>query len=849
LSRRALLVGATAIGAAAIPGSAAFANSRQSPHRPRQVTPDELAQSGPGQFRWLTVPNSRLVLNPYDFNQTTSEVVQNSGPDVPLSAGCYAGDQATTIPKLLAVFRHPGGTPDPQPPDTVFADDFDDLDPAWTTETGLTAQVADSQLTLELTADSPNPWGALSHQLTVDVDAFPVVAITVVGVDGQWALKVNDGTQTVDTVLQGDTGQTGALTYDLRSATGWSGVKTFDLRLFAIGRQAPLVVDRIAVQSEPVSWLEEAAAHATTWRPYALDFTARYASGGSLSGYDVFHDHSSFTRVLAGRDLEQGDAGAGLTLAGRFNGAVAYGAGLLVVSTETFRYAVAVGRDVHVRYYANDVDLRAGGPTLDKPGPTGWWAVQLPADDATIGVGFGYPGETDQDARHRAIAAARHHAGPVSRARWRRYWSSVLARVPHPDDFSLPAVPTFDLSDDQVRADYYRAWVFLQSDVLPPEPEIGYPYPQLAAGKPSMWNNGAEGARASASWDSLLGMQYLVYLDPTSAWRSFEGLMSLVDDDGRLGGESLPSRKAQTAWTLYSVTGDRRRLARIYPNLRRYLLWAQRNPRWIFGDHDFPDERDAEFVVSVHIDQGYARRIAAEIGADADLSLWDNHRAQLRQQYSSWFFPDSGPAKTLQYHYVDGSHADSAGNTLWVTTGLHLDGLTARHRDLLLERFEATFDPSEMLAGWGFPDVKAPDVTFTCYGLLDVGRAVSADQFAQAVLGGIVASGEYAEVYDNPDSGPVGTGVRPSLFGAVNVIDFVWLRNGYRADQGMPVFVNLPATAGGISGLSTNGRRFDLSADAGTKRVCVYGPAIKGHRAVLEVAVGQSTPLPARLRR
>jgi len=848
LTRRGLFGVAGALGLTGLtPLDRAGATLENSASNRAALRVDDLAMTGPRQPRWLSVPMSRIVVNPYDFNQSTSEVAQNSGPQLPLSAGYFAYDDAIRLPSLLTVYRRPGGEPDPQPPPEAFSDEFVELDPAWSAEPGVSASVAESRLTMVLPDSAPNPWGALSRQLTLDVDTFPLVSIEVLDVVGAWALKVNDGSSDVDTVLQADTTATGTFTYDLRQLTGWSGTKTFTLRLFVVQRQAPLVVERIAVHGRPTTWLQVAATYTTTWRPEALDFSAEYAGGGRLHGYDVFHDTTSVTRLLVGTGLDID--GGGLALAGRFTGAVQYDAvrGVLSVSQGNVRYAVAVGPGRQVTYYRSGLDLLAGGPALPEPPSTGFWSAELPASGMTVGIGFAHRGEGGGVAADRARAAARPNAAPRARARWRDYWNSYLARVPRPADFTLTAVPTEGVSADDIAVTYYRAWHFLSANTLPEMPEIDYPFPQVATGKPSMWAFGAEGSRPSASWDSLLGMQYLAYVEPDIAWRAFLGLMSLVDDTGRLGGESLPSRKAQTAWILYNVTGDTGRLAACYENLRRYLLWARENPRWIFGDHDIPDERDAEFVVSLLLDFDYAARIAARLGRHDEVTFWHDQFDALSADYGAWFFPVDGPYPTLQYHFVEGSHPDSPGNTLWVCTGLHLPRLTERQRRLLIERFLGEYRPDATLAGWGFPNVKAPDVTYTAYGLLDSGMVREADVFLQANLRDVVRAGVFAEVYDDPPDGPVGVGVRPSLFGAVTVIDVVWLRNGYRADDGEPLFVRMPGADGGLSGLTFRGRKLAVDIDASAGEIRLSGNAVRGGRACrrLPAPVGESLSIPA----
>jgi hypothetical protein len=824
-------------------------------------TAADLAQTGPDQQRWLSVPESRIVLNPYDFNSRRTPVEQSTGPELPLSAGYYAGDEASTVRNLLSLYQRPAGEPPAPDIDVDFHDSFSSLSPSWSAEPGLVPTVADDQLHLTLGTDAPNAWGALSRELTLDVDAYPQVQITVTGAEAAWALKVTDGTQPVDTILQGDTHQEGTFTYDLAEATGWTGTKTFQVRLFAVGKGQRLDVDDLRIQSKPVPWLRSAETFSTTWLPHALPFTASYGQGGKAKGQDFFHDENSITRSLSFTGLST-DGGA-VQIAGAYAGPVSFDRDqrTLTVEHEHYRYAVAVpAADAEIAFYASENDLIAGGPTLSEPGRTGFWALTVaPGQGDTslatqVGIGFAPASDATVVAGRRARDAATRAGADVDPRHWERYWDRLLSRVPRPHDFAVSAVDDRGVPPADVRATYYRAWVFLAADVLPPEPEVGYDHPQLAAGKPSMWNFGAHGARASASWDSLLGMQYLAYVDPETAWRSYTGLMSLVDDDGMLGGESLPSRKAQTAWILYALTGDTARLRAIYPDLRRHLLWARANPRWIFGDHDDQNERDAEFVVSLLLDFGYAGRIAAALGEAEEVEFWQGQYDTFFADYLRWFWetPTSPPR---QYYFLD-TGAESPGNTLWVTTGLHLPTIAGDHLEGLKKRFTDRYDAAADFGGFGFPDVKAPDVTWTTYGLLEQGMTRQAAGLVDAVLRDMVRSGEFAEVYQPGPNGPEGTGVRPSLFGAVNVLDAVWLRNGYRMDAGDPRFVLLGGSmeqgadgrpGGGVDGLRIRGRTLNLHTDGEHGQVHLSGSYVRDHPSctTLDAPVGETVQLPA----
>ena len=97
-----------------------------------------------------------------------------------------------------------------------------------------------------------------------------------------------------------------------------------------------------------------------------------------------------------------------------------------------------------------------------------------------------------------------------------------------------------------------------------------------------MYPHGPYRAKAVATWDSVINMQMMAYVDPASAWNAFTGMLSLVNADGQLGdadstdGENLPAREAQTAWNLYSITGDLAKLRAVYPAIRRLLDFKEK---------------------------------------------------------------------------------------------------------------------------------------------------------------------------------------------------------------------------------------------------------------------------------
>ncbi len=945
-------------------------------------TVDDLAQTGASQQRWLSVPNSRIVVNPLDYGQQKSEVQTSGGPQLPLGAGYYAADSDNVVSNLLSVY-------DASQEKTVepFQDSFDSLDPAWTA-TDVTPTVADSELTLALPTSAPKNWGNLTRSVTVDLDQTPDVTIRVPKTTGEWALKVNDGTLADDISLSGpDAGNTGTFTFDVAKATGWSGVKTFSLRLFETGKGTSTTVDDIAFakadvadgsafvdnfdgSGTPADWpttksgmtvsegdgklslaigsstgsaysavgrsvtvdldkypvisldaaggtglwslklndgsgdkalqgdttlggvntfdvasklgwsgvktftikiyainpagggpssvsfnsigfeakgssLAPATDFSTSWRADSLPYSASYASGGRVSGTDFFHDENSVTRTIS----TTGFSATTPVAAGAISGSAIFDAAtkiLTVTASPSWSYAVDLSGAGTVTFYTNQQNMLGGaGGAAVPPTSGGYWTANLPIGATTaIGVGFAVAADGTTAAQSRAEAASDPGRAASDIRTWTGYWNALLAKVPTPSSYDLAAVDAQGVTGAQLHDMYYRAWILNVENVLPAMPETGFNYPQVATGKASGWMKGPDGSHPSATWDSLLGMQYLAYVDPQTAIDAFKGMMTLTDAAGQLGGESLPSIKAMTAWTLYQTTGDRSVLTDTYTDLSRYLLWAQQNPRWINGtSYDHPNEHDSQFVASLIIDDVYAQRIAAELGRTSDVTQWSTQQQQMAADYRTWFLQPDG--SLLQKYFTGDPSSDTLGNNIVITGALHAAGLDPEVMAAVLKRFDSVFDTDQPLAGLNAV-IKAPDAMFTAYGLLDQGRSTDAAGFVEATLRDIVKTGQFSETYEVlPDTGLTSDGVRPSVFGAANVIDFVWMLNGVRSDQGAPTAVNLTGKPGSVAGLSWMGKPYSITT-LGDGVSSFAGTAVAGQDCTsVKLGLGQSHSLGA----
>jgi hypothetical protein len=547
-----------------------------------------------------------------------------------------------------------------------------------------------------------------------------------------------------------------------------------------------MLVDASGVEMPPAS-------QRTDWFPYKLAVHSQHASGASLSADDLFVDaDSSLLRVI-----EVHNAGS---LQLRLSAEMPENARLewqadqqtILVTGANYHYALCLAR-------------LAGTSGLSKPlrltpdcTATGWQIV-LPLEGGTdrFAIGFGFA-TREEGGAVASERAQRTLARPVdeSLANNRAAMEAFLRKVPAPAQWGLEPRLAAGVTAEQQRQAYYMAWAFLHQSiiqVLPENPK--YPFPQMSLGKASLWADGERRAPATCAWESLLGAQWLALVDPATAWRIDVGIMSLVDENGLLGGESLPSRKAETAWKIYQQAPDRKRLAEVYPAIKRYLTWREANPRWIWGNNKAVDERDLEFVVSWLYDLGFAARIATELGLPDDAAMWTSKEAPAIGQMREWFFND--PQRLHQLYFTERKvHATperSSERPIMTLSALQIRALPDDMSARLLQLLSETARPD--LANAGFNYTKYPDNQFVALGLLDRGRP-EARPFIEAILRDSIRAGEFTEcLVPGKDKLPVLDGVKPSLFTALNIIDFTCLLNQVRCDSGRPSAFVIPPTS------------------------------------------------------
>ncbi|MGC4897147.1 hypothetical protein [Micromonospora sp. DT31] len=741
------------------------------------------------------------------------------------------------------------------------------LDPGWIGYNVATSVDREAGRTLLIRGNADNGapnWGAITRKITVNLDRHPILRLAVpIGGHG-WGLKVNGGTD-VDTIVQPTTTRSGTYSYDLAAVTGWSGVRTFDIKIFVVGYDSRIQLDDIKLTGRGTRpWLRTTQSTTTSWAPHQLTFDGRYADGMRIAGRDVFHDVNSVGRSAT---VSGGTTGQPVQVSGAFQGVPSWDATrrVLTFANPGYYYSVALPAAVGVPgFYGDREAVLENGPvnglTYAATWGRGYWSAPAAAPTGTstrldLGVGFASQSEGAATAANRALAAATPTAVEADPAARAAQWDTLLTRVPHPTTFDVQAVPNGGVDAATVRRAYYRAWVFLQGNALPPQPHTGYPYVQYPVGKAAMYPHGPDGAKAVASWDSVMNMQMMAYVDPASAWNAFRGLLSLVGTTGQLGGESLPAREAQTAWILYSITGDLAQLRAVYPSLRRLLNWKEQNPQWTPMPAGHEDKAmDIAFVGSHLVDVTYAKRIAQVLGNAADVTYWQQRYDIAHQNFLFWFWA-SPTAQPVKAYFPNRTTKRVGGTTVAITSALAVPTLSGAHLASMLALFERYYDPALPFAGFGkvtAPEVSNIDVrhgitSYTIYGLLAHGRPEQARVFSNAILRDVVKVGMFSERYEWTESGgPYATGQRPSIFGAASVIDAVWLNNGVRSDRGLPAAVSFGDRPGGIEGLGIRGLSLNVALDPASQRAVLTGTALTGAAGcdTLTVAPGATVDVP-----
>ncbi len=731
------------------------------------------------QWRWLSVPLSRLVLNPAGSGYETDGLEPTLGLDI----GYYVGDEPRRLTDVVGCRLVDDAKQGQSWNYSInFAEEFGKDKSGWN-NAGLIKEV-DSGIG-KITIADPNwkeTWGGMGFDVKPGFKCMGgKLRIKIAKSDGWWSLKFKNAAGE-DAVLQKSTNQTGTFIYDLEDFEGCCGSEQFNLGIFIQHPDKSIWIESMDLELYSESTKSEVGEYKTKWYPHKIGFEVEYPKlSRQLGGCDFFADENSVYRLIE----TKGGKECQLEIAGAITGEFEKADNVLVMEYEDFFYAVGLGEIVGDKVRALD-----GKVAVDK-----WfWSlrVELAKDsDKRIVAATGF--STKAEGKAKAIERAKgmfKKPGPVANLQSRKEkWDELLKKVPAPKEFGIKNVASKGVTAEEHRLFYYGAWAFTIMNVIPAMGENDYAYPQTPCGKPSLWNHGASKARASAAWESFFSQQFLSYVMPEVAWDAFEGIMMQVDEDGWLNGECLPSRKAQTAWILYNNMPDKKRLAKVYPPIKRYLFWREKNPRWIYGKHDFANEKSSHFIEQLLSDIDFAAEIAETLGYEDDIKMWQLRHKENIKNYRKWFFFKDG-RDPAAYYFTD-TKSYRKGNPWTASAGLHIRDLPADMKQQIIKFYLSAHDVNKPLVGAGY--CKYGSSSFQAYGLLEGGLEKEGWEFINALLRDQIIAGDFSEGYlrrrRRGDSGKriIPWGVRPSYFGVGQMIDFTLMNNGVRIDGGKAV--------------------------------------------------------------
>lgn len=785
----------------------------------RRPTCQSLREVG-ASSHWFSAPFSRIVLNPsMTINNTGASPLKCSqeGALSPLrvNAAYYVGEKPTRIPALW-VWQH-GSLEDARSAEVVGPEvELTAATAANCSPHGVRAISEDG--TLRLTLDPGQTWGEVLLPLTVDLDETPLLMISASEADERWCVKVESDSDERNVLLTEDVRGPASKIVDLPASTGWQGQKSFVVKLFALGEPGSGVTFsavRCVGRRKP-SGLEVTGSE---WYPHKTVVRALGGQDCVLQAATILSDIGTVSQVL---NVTKAGSGT-LTLVGQFPGSASWDSerGTLVLRTDSFSVAMAISRPA--RWLGAFSTWQCDTPA--EPGAANAvWALELngvkDSDEIVVSALFA-PGAREAEAiAARAIESASPRA--FHDALWRREcdWNERLSLLPRPGDFSLHAIPPMDTTAADIWHAYYKAWVFVYTNLLEATPETGFAFPQVTAGKPSLWDEGHPICRPSAQWESFIGIHFLAMVDPAAAGECYEGLMSIVDDQGTMAGEGLPARHCRTAWALYEQTGDVERLRSIYPALRRLLVWKLQYPHWIHKRLPDANTKDNEFVTSAILDAEYAKRICEVLDMPEDAEFWRKQISHYGEMFDKWFWGDDGHC----YHVCDiatGERSNRTSGVILESLGLPPSVLDPARREALLLRYKSMTrrDLPFMQPGLS----KEPTRRMLRGGLELYGTQDELVEMLESEMRDVSRVCEFAEEYTQ-EATPVCSGVSPSLFGACMLIGSTLSRNGVVPDEGLPVLTRLPDSSG-VENMLVKGSPFSIRY-AGSDEVVLEGEGL-----------------------
>lgn len=782
-------------------------------------TTDDLIMRDAFQERWISHPDSRLVINPFNFDDSAlwgrPQADYCNRPTLPLNIGyldpwvrdARGPEMKDALILLEKAHEKKAGT--------VECWNAVSVDTSSISLSEGTHLIKDKNgLVVKSDSDSAHDLHTAVFHCKLAATEKLALVIHIGELKGRWSLKVSDRTQEV--VLKQETTTTGAFSF---SSEQWPilGNSSVDIILSLHGREASALIDDLRILQGHCIYTQ-ATAYSTSWQPHKSGFNGSYAGGLSVEGFDFLYDPKTVVRAI------KWDGSSRLVIAGEYAGAASIGDGTIIVNCENYKYAIALNQEAATpKFYRSLFELMSGDePSLEPYSDYGFFMFELmPSLSETemiVSLALDTRLADHKEVAALAVKASEDPAIDLRLLEVKHYWDDFLAKIPLPGAFEFQYVDAKGVTPYDVRQMYYAGWVLLQASIAPANPEIGFSYRQLTAGKPCLWGYGDSKAVYTAAWDSLYGIQLLAYVNPETAWDAFTGIMSLVDEDGMLAGESLPVMRARTAWILYQCLSDKNKLRLNLDTIERNLMWGLEHPYWIWMGNNPLDStlKDVDFTAAALVDIPYFIEICNELGEFGKAGLWKRKYDEFYKNYLVWTFPRDGSLPTQCYTALrngdDGSGLRTQGITIYTTKSLHIKDLEAQYADRMMALFLSEFNAEKSLCG--FSGVKLEEIQYTIYGLMEKGFTNEAQIMIEASVRDVVRSRFLGENYTEDDM-PVCWGVRPSLFGVVQLADGIWLRNGFRYDNGGMVKHRLFGTSGYIKNVILNGKANDYFHSSG----------------------------------
>lgn len=771
-----------------------------------------LTDTTDSQDRWLSVPDSRLVVNPYDFNlsATATQSDYSNRPSVPLNIG-FASPYAVRRERIILndVVGHLEKSPD-----AVSNIMFDAPAEEWYPEDpryGYTTVLDNGDLYCVNTADADPIW----QRFHAGVFSAEVTENTVLSFE---IVEKNDGVSCKISMPEGEwtdysCSVNGTGLYEFRVADVIGRTGSFRLRVdfYCVGSGAHMTIRNVTVAD---SLFDFSSGCTFANNPAVNRTSAVFPDGNTMSVTDCFADETTVLRNVKYAGSENA------YIFGKIYGDAEVTDGCLTVDMGNYAYVISCDKGSVFGFFDGFASAVSGGKGSFSPEGCNYYLMKITGDEANIyfTLDTKYSRSKDGLVAH-SKEMQTENSGEVISGRI-AYWDDILAKIPVPGKFGLTVPGAENTNQRNIEKMYYKSWTLIYASVLPQSPETDYPYRTMANGKPGLWSEGGKHSQYVAMWDSVYAIRMLAYLDGGMAWDCFEGLMADVEEDGSISGEGLPDQKAHTLWHIYSICPDRERLADVMDVMERHTEFSLNHTYWIYPTYN-PDPaiKDVIYTTALADEALYLNAIYTELGNSARAEYWADFADSYRLNIIKWHFNNGRQydfcipkGNTLSRFSYDYSVLSSGGQGL-----MYVKGLRANNRKILKDEFLSKYDASAV--NGGFSGITAQSPLYMMYGYAQYGEKDISKTVCEVTIRDVSQTVMPAERCDTDTDGtPVCGGVRPSFFTAALMIESVFLRNNVRMDDGLPSAYSL-FDSGRVSNIHIGSKVYDITVSDGKAAV------------------------------